>query len=97
MKALALVPAPVLAGVGVGIVALGALLVVGWQLQRVAKAKLNPASDANVIYKDVIGGVGRSLSGSEDWTLGGWVYDLTHPGVRAELERLTKGGASGSF
>lgn len=40
--------------------------------------KINPASDQNFIYHDIIGAVGRSSSGDPDWTLGGWIYDITH-------------------
>lgn len=40
--------------------------------------KVNPASDQNFIYHDIIGAIGRSASGEEDWTFGGWIYDVTH-------------------
>jgi hypothetical protein len=41
--------------------------------------KLNPASTNNVVYDNLIGGIGRTVSGSEHWSLGGWLYDITHP------------------
>lgn len=40
--------------------------------------ELNPASDQNLVYSG-ISGLGASVSGKDDWTLGGWIYDVTHP------------------
>lgn len=40
--------------------------------------KVNPASDQNFIYHDIIGAIGRSASNDQDWSLGGWIYDVTH-------------------
>jgi len=40
--------------------------------------KLNPASSGNIIYDTLIGGVGRSISGDDGWSLGGQIYDWTH-------------------
>lgn len=39
---------------------------------------LNPASDKNLIYNGIIGGTGRVLSGDPSWSLGSWLYDITH-------------------
>jgi len=39
--------------------------------------KVAPWSDQNIIYKDIIGAIGRSTSGDKNWTLGGWIYDIT--------------------
>lgn len=39
---------------------------------------LNPASDKNIIYKGV-NAVGGAVSGSDSWSLGSWIYDITHP------------------
>lgn len=39
---------------------------------------LNPTSDKNVIYNGIIGGTGRALSGDDSWSLGTWLYDITH-------------------
>ncbi len=41
--------------------------------------KVNPYSSNNFLYDNVIGGFGRTLSGDEGWSLGTWIYDLTHP------------------
>lgn len=67
---------------GLGLV-VGGVLVVGlvyWlfrdKLAHVVTEKLNPASDQNVIYDDVIGGVGRAVSGNDNWSLGSWIYDV---------------------
>lgn len=43
--------------------------------------KVNPYSTNNFVYDDIIGGAGRALSGDSAWSLGGWIYDLTHPAV----------------
>ena len=45
---------------------------------QVAATKLNPYSGENVLYDNVIGGVGRALTGDSGWTLGGALYDLIH-------------------
>ncbi|MEN0037459.1 MAG: hypothetical protein AAGC78_10330 [Cellvibrio sp.] len=39
--------------------------------------KINPASDQNVFYKGV-NGIGSAITGDKDFTLGGWIYDITH-------------------
>lgn len=68
-----------------------AAVVVGYLAYRgvkaaaaIASTKLNPFSDQNFIYDDLIGGVGRSVSGDESWTLGGAVYEMTHPDATFE-------------
>lgn len=45
-----------------------------------ASTTLNPASDQNLIYKGV-NAVGAAATGdtSGGWSLGGWIYDITHP------------------
>lgn len=48
---------------------------VAGEIAEVAGKKLNPASTENVIYDDVVGGVGRYLTGDESWSLGGQLYD----------------------
>lgn len=39
---------------------------------------LNPASDQNFIYRGV-NGIGSGITGDRDWSLGSWLYDVTHP------------------
>lgn len=38
---------------------------------------INPADTHNVIYSGV-NGIGGAVSGDSNWTLGGWIYDVTH-------------------
>jgi len=45
---------------------------------KVAGTKLNPYDDENVVYQNVIGGAGKAISGNDHWSLGAWVYDVTH-------------------
>lgn len=76
------------AGVAVGLLALAAYrkaLTVGGgigeaasQAVEFAGTKLNPVSDQNFVYKDIAGGAIRYLTGDENQTLGGWIYDITH-------------------
>lgn len=44
---------------------------------QAAAPYVNPASNQNVIYTG-INGIGGAVSGEENWTLGGWLYDVTH-------------------
>ncbi len=39
---------------------------------------INPVDPNNLAYRGV-NGVGASISGDNSWSLGGWIYDLTHP------------------
>ena len=41
-------------------------------------AAVNPVSDRNIFYRGT-NAVGGALSGSSDWSLGSWIYDVTHP------------------
>ena len=38
---------------------------------------LNPASDKNIVYGGV-NSIGAKVSGDKDWSLGGWLYEVTH-------------------
>jgi hypothetical protein len=40
-------------------------------------AAVNPVNPDNLANK-AVSAVGAAVSGQEDWTLGGWFYDLTH-------------------
>lgn len=40
---------------------------------------VDPTSRDNIFYRGV-NKVGESISGRQGWTLGGWIYDVTHPG-----------------
>lgn len=62
----------------VAAVAGGALLV--WLAYRY-RNKLNPASTENIIYSGV-NAIGDSLDNDRDdasFSLGAWIYDITHP------------------
>lgn len=39
---------------------------------------VDPTSDKNLAYKGV-NAVGGALTGAKDFSLGGWLYDVTHP------------------
>ena len=73
----------------------GALAIVGgvavWYILRkvgaVAEAaidEVNPLSDDNVVYDNIIGGTGRAITGDDDWTLGGQIWDWSHAPYEGE-------------
>jgi len=39
---------------------------------------VNPVDKDNIFHSGV-NAVGAAVSGKEGWSLGGWVYDVTHP------------------
>lgn len=56
---------------------------VWWYVEHEAHAAIeaiNPASENNVINQGVEG-IGSALSGEQGWTLGGWLYDITHESI----------------
>lgn len=75
-------------GAGAGLVALAALWLIGRQAGAAAQAvggavagaaaAVNPYSNENFIYDDVIGGAGRAITSDNSWSLGGWIYDLVN-------------------
>lgn len=42
-----------------------------------AAQAVNPLNPDNIIYSGV-NKVGGAIAGSDDWSLGGWIYDVTH-------------------
>lgn len=38
---------------------------------------INPAADGNLINRGV-SNIGQAITGQSNWTLGGWLYDVTH-------------------
>lgn len=46
--------------------------------KQVITKDLNPASDQNLAYRGV-NGLGAAITGDNSWSLGGWIYDITHP------------------
>lgn len=94
-------PAPLWVGLGVGAVALVAVVWAGRRVGQVVEAavpKLTPASPQNVIYADLIGGTGRVLSQDESWTLGGWFADLRDKvtGDDARIRKMLDGAPPAS-
>lgn len=65
-----------------GVVVVGLFgVVVVWYVEHKAHAVLeavNPVSEDNVINQG-IQAIGTAVSGEQGWTLGGWLYDITHP------------------
>lgn len=65
-----------------GVLVVGAAAFLYWKfgskLKKVVTETLNPASDKNVIYDGIVGGVGRAISGDPAWSLGTWAYDFFH-------------------
>lgn len=75
----------ILIGAGLGVLALLLVRGIGKDMAKTAgaavdyvEAKLSPTSQGNIIYDGIIGGTGRALSGNNDWSLGTWLYDVTH-------------------
>lgn len=71
----------------VGVAAVGVLVL--WWIGRKAAASgsvlldetvglVNPADSRNLVNRAVTT-VGSAVSQDSNWTLGGWIYDLTHP------------------
>jgi len=72
-------------------IAAGVVLVAGWYVKRQAGEALdkvgqavNPTSDQNLAYKGV-NSVGEALTGDDAFSLGSWLYDLTHPNEGKDL------------
>jgi len=38
---------------------------------------INPVNPDN-IFNEGVNSVGSAISGDDDWSLGGWIYDITH-------------------
>lgn len=85
---------------GGGVVGLAAVAAVGvgalWLYSKrgaVAQAAgaavdaVNPASSTNIVNRGVTA-AGAAISGDDSWTLGGWLYDVTH---RDEVATLLQG------
>lgn len=76
-------------GAGVALVALAAL---GWYAQRKVAAlpagSFDPTSRENLAYKGA-NQIGAALTGDNDFALGAWLWEVSHPGeVAAELDAL---------
>jgi hypothetical protein len=78
-------------GVGLGLIALGGLYIASRQARQAAAAvgaAVNPLSTENVFYAGtgaVVGAIVAPNTPAQDFSLGAWFWELTHPGqVRAE-------------
>jgi len=76
---------PKTVAIAAGVVVLGA-----WYLKRQAGEALekageavNPTSDQNLAYQGV-NSVGAAVTGDEHFSLGSWIYELTHEEVYDE-------------
>ncbi len=65
-----------------GFIALGAVVAAYLLYQN--RQLFNPASPNNAAYQGV-NAIGSELTGNDEWTLGGWFYDLTHPHQEYEM------------
>ena len=57
---------------------------------------INPASDQNLAYQSV-NAVGGYFSDDKGWTLGGAIYDVSHPGPAASVGTEDQYDAMGNF
>lgn len=71
----------------------GALPAVGNAAGQVAGAAVgvvNPVNPENIFYQ-IANGVGTGISGDKDFTVGGWLYELTHGDANAPATPGAKG------
>ena len=58
-----------------------------------AAQAINPASDRNIVYRGV-NGIGVSVSGDPEFTVGGAVYDLFNADTNRAIKNMLKGDTS---
>lgn len=58
--------------------------------KKLITEELNPLSDQNVVYDNVIGGVGRAVSGDEHWSLGVQLWEWLNPDAVAAEQGTVK-------
>lgn len=75
----------------IGLVALGAVVYVGYrgysqakQLAAGAVEAVNPVSDKNIVYRSV-DGVGAALTGNKHFSLGSQIYDWFNPAANESV------------
>lgn len=63
----------------VGVIVWRGSKIAGQAVDTITEAadKVNPANPDNVVNQAVTG-IGKTVTGNENWTLGGWIYDMTH-------------------
>lgn len=79
-----------LAALGIGaVVAVVYFLKQGGQaVAEVAATKLNPYSQSNALYDNVIGGAGRAITGDSGWSLGGALYDFINGSPEEQVAKI---------
>lgn len=87
-------------GIGAGLVLVVGVAIIGRRALAAAGAGLqtvNPLNPNNAIAAGV-NRVGEVISNTPSWSLGAWVWELTHPEQRAAEQRATgPSGATGSW
>ena len=85
---------------------IGAVLLVGLYVAHKASAAAQAAANAvnplnhDNIFAGAVNGAGAAVSGDPNWSLGGWLYDVTHPTYDPNALPDTPaqpGGASGGW
>lgn len=95
------ISADMLIKLGLGVAVLGAIGLALWKIKSAVPAvveAINPADPNNLINRGVgaVGGAivsdptgpGKNADGS--WSLGGWLYDVTHPEEVAAIKALSE-------
>lgn len=88
----------ILFGAGVGLVLVFAVAAIGRRALAAADLSLqaiNPANPNNAIA-GAVNGLGETITGTPSWSLGGWVWELSHPGQRQAEREVTGGGGGGA-
>lgn len=57
---------------------------------------INPTNPEN-IFAEAVNDLGGALADDPDWSLGVWLYELTHDDEMAEPDRTTSSGASTDY
>jgi len=68
------------AAIGLGLTAILAIYLFKKNIADGAAAaaqSINPVNDENIFNQGVLA-VGQKITGNQNWTLGGWIYDETH-------------------
>lgn len=79
IKASDVIGLAVLGGIGYGVYKI-------YKLGGQVGEAFNPASEKNIVNRGVTA-AGKAVTGDKYFTLGGWLYDITHPGEGEELTR----------
>jgi hypothetical protein len=66
-----------LAGIGVGLYIIVSSRNAVQAAKNIVTEDLNPASDQNLINR-TFDSVTQTVTGNPNFTLGGWIYDITH-------------------